>query len=205
MKKIYQLSFLFIALFFCRTISAQQVIDHGVVGYETRSATVTWAEMQAYDAAHPELRTTRKYLKDAEYSHQQFMNSRGLGNQNNNNNEGNQTVHQIENVQTNSPAPTITFDGEDDNGTLIPPDVSGAVGPNHVLCAHNQDVKIMNKSGTQLSSVTLDAFWSSVGAPSTYDPKEVYDPYSNRYIFTTLGNPATSNSVVLIGVSATND
>jgi PKD repeat protein len=206
MKKIYLLCILFIAILLCGKVSAQ-VIDHGVVGYETRSATVSLSDMQAYDAAHPELRTNRKVFHDAEYSHQEFMNSRGLGNHNNNNqNQNNQSGHHIKDVQVVSPAPTITFDGEDDNGTLIPPDVSGAVGPNHVLTAHNQDVKITNKSGVQISSVTLDAFWSSVlPGGGTFDPKEVYDPYSNRYIMVTLGGGGANTSCVLIGVSATND
>src|SRR5207244_509995 len=36
-------------------------------------------------------------------------------------------------------------------------------------------------------------------------PKVVYDPYNNRWIFTTCANPETINSSILIGVSQTSD
>ena len=181
----------------------------GIVGYETKSATVTFSEMMAYDAAHPELRTTRKNIPEAEFNHTDFLRAHGIGLQNNasqiQNNTGN-TTNKAKQIQTVSPPPVLTFSGQVSTGNMIPPDVFGAVGPNHVLTAHNQDVRITNKLGVQISSVSLDAFWASVTPAGTFDPKEVYDPYSGRYIITALYlSSAGGNGALLMGVSQTND
>ena len=182
----------------------------GIVGYETKSATVSFSEMVAYDQAHPELRTTRKNIPEAEFNHVDFMNAHGLGAQSSTTTTQTTTSHtpnKAKQIQVVSPAPAITFSGQVSTGNMIPPDVFGAVGPNHVLTAHNQDVKITDRTGVQISSVTLDAFFASITGAGTFDPKEVYDPYAGRYIITALytANTNGSNSALLMGVSQTND
>ncbi len=102
-------------------------------------------------------------------------------------------------------APLITFNGIDDNLVYIPPDVNGAVGPNHVMTTLNSQVRIQNLTGTNISTVSLSSFWASVGNPSTFDPKILYEPYNGRWIFTCAANSDNSASAVLIGVSQTDN
>ena len=110
------------------------------------------------------------------------------------------------NVPTaNSPAPSSNFLGLLDNISSIPPDVHGAAGPNHLMVAHNSQVRIMSKTGTAQSTVSLDNFWSSLGSPDTFDPKVRYDPYESRWMITSCGDSWDPASALLIGVSATND
>ena len=200
------LSLLIITTFLLSVCKINAQVSYGVVGYETKSTVNTWDAMKAYDAAHPELHTNIKNIPESEFSHVDFMHSKGIGLQ---------TLSQSyahpsksKSIQVVSPAPQLTFQGQVDNGTSIPPDCFGAVGPNHVFTAHNQDVRITNKTGVQTSNVSLDAFWTSVIATGgmTFDPKEVYDPYSNRYIITALWLDASGgNGKLLMGVSATNN
>ena len=105
----------------------------------------------------------------------------------------------------NSFSPIIDFNGIDDINSSIPPDVGGQVGPNHVMTTLNSFVRVSSRTGTVISTVTLNAFFSSVGAPSTFDPKVLYDPYNNRWIITACGNAQSASSALLIGVSQTND
>lgn len=106
---------------------------------------------------------------------------------------------------TSSPAPGITFNGIDDNITAIPPDVGGQVGPNHVMTALNSQLRISTRTGAVIGTVTLNAFFASLGNPSTFDPKLLYDPYNNRWILTACANGGAATSAVLTGVSQTND
>jgi HYDIN/CFA65/VesB-like, Ig-like domain len=96
--------------------------------------------------------------------------------------------------------------GIGDNGTVIPPDTDGAVGPNNLVVAINSGVYIQDRSGTVLSSTSLDTFWSSLGGVSfAFDPRIVYDPYNNRWIISSGANAESSSSLVLVGVSKTSD
>jgi len=105
-----------------------------------------------------------------------------------------------------SPSPDASFAGLGDNNTTIPPDTMGTVGPNHLMVALNSQVRIQNKSGGTISTVSLDSFWSSLaGVTGVFDPKLAYDPFQNRYIFSAVSNAQTAASAVLIGVSQTND
>ncbi len=104
-----------------------------------------------------------------------------------------------------SPAPALTFNAIDDNNSTIPPDVNGAVGPNHIMTTLNSQVRIQNLTGTTISTVSLNAFWASVGNPGTFDPKILYEPFNNRWIFSAAANGGAANSAVLIGVSQTSD
>jgi uncharacterized repeat protein (TIGR01451 family) len=92
-----------------------------------------------------------------------------------------------------------------DDTTAIPPDTHGAVGPNHLMTVLNTQVRIQNRAGTALSTVSMDFFWASLGNPSAFDPKILYDPYGSRWIFVAAANGSSTTSAVLIGVSQTND
>lgn len=106
-----------------------------------------------------------------------------------------------------SPAPTANFNGIDDNGASIPPDVNGAAGPNHFMVTLNTQYRIMSKTGTVTSTVTADAFWAGTGGtnPNTFDPKILYDSYNNRWVLVSCANGGLSSSALLVAVSQTND
>ncbi|MCC6444756.1 MAG: hypothetical protein IT210_15015, partial [Armatimonadetes bacterium] len=104
-----------------------------------------------------------------------------------------------------SPAPASSFLALEDDDTSIPPDTHGAVGPNHLMVTLNTQVRIQNRSGGVISTVSLGSFWASLGSPAVFDPKSLYDPYGNRWIFTALANAASTSSALLIGVSQTSD
>ena len=92
------------------------------------------------------------------------------------------------------------------NNTSIPPDTSGAVGPTHVMTALNNDVMIHDRAGALVSKTTLNRFWQALGfAGGTFDPKLVYDPFAERFIFVTMQNAESSDSRILIAVSRTSD
>ncbi len=108
--------------------------------------------------------------------------------------------------QVASPSPNLDFQGLNDANTSIPPDTHGAVGPNHIMTALNTQVRIQSKTGTTVSTVTLNSFFNSVGGGSgTFDPRVLYDPYANRWICVAVDDAANATSKVLIAVSQTND
>src|SRR5262249_6219006 len=111
-------------------------------------------------------------------------------------------------LRTVSPPPNISFDGALDNGTLIPPDVSGASGKDFVMQSSNQEFDIFSKSGTLINSLVIDNFFSSTGGFSYFDPHVVYDAGHDRYVICCDGliNVNNSNhSAIFVGVSVTSD
>jgi len=118
------------------------------------------------------------------------------------------TAQSITSAGTNlsSPAVSASFLASDDSGRF-PPDTHGAVGPNHLVVVHNGRVRIQNRAGNIISSVSLVGFWSSLtNAPTDiFDPKILYDPYGNRWMMTSVATRTSADSSVLIGVSQTSD
>lgn len=104
-----------------------------------------------------------------------------------------------------SPPPAASFLALADNVTTIPPDTMGAVGPNHIMTTLNSQVRIQNRSGGVISTVTMNSFWSSLGNPDAFDPHVTYDVFNDRWIFTAAANDSAPDSEILVGVSATND
>ena len=118
-----------------------------------------------------------------------------------------------------SPAPADSFSAFEDLGYRTSPDTQGAVGPNHLMMIFNQGVRIQDRAGTTISTVTLSNFWGSLGpftnttlyGPVIFDSKVLFDPFGNRWIAVTLysdvvfGGGVSSNSSVLLGVSQTSD
>ncbi|MBI3850123.1 MAG: Ig-like domain-containing protein [Verrucomicrobia bacterium] len=106
---------------------------------------------------------------------------------------------------TVGPALGASFQGLLDNNRVIPPDTQGAVGPNHVMTTLNSQVRIQNRQGGVLSTVTLDFFWRSLGHAEAFDPKLVYDQQANRWVFVALSDPFSGTSSLMLGVSQTSD
>jgi hypothetical protein len=105
-----------------------------------------------------------------------------------------------------SPAPLKSFAALGDDDTAIPPDTMGAAGPNHLVVTLNTQVRIQDRSGTTISTVSLDSFWGSLsGVSSVFDPRLTYDPFDNRWIFVVGANPESASSLLLVGVSQSSD
>lgn len=104
-----------------------------------------------------------------------------------------------------SPAALASFEALGDNGTVIPPDTDGAVGPHHLIVAVNSQVVIEDRAGTTLKAVTIAGFWSNLGVTDAFDPHVLYDPYGQRWIFSAAAGESSANAAILIGVSQTSD
>ncbi|MFM7231589.1 MAG: Calx-beta domain-containing protein [bacterium] len=111
-----------------------------------------------------------------------------------------------------SPAPSLSFIGLDDiprvgtSSITIPPDVDGAVGPNHVVETLNNNYRFFNRNtGAVLSTISITTFWTPAGGSGYFDPKILYDPIQQRWIATAVSNAANVASSVLLGISQTND
>jgi hypothetical protein len=92
-----------------------------------------------------------------------------------------------------------------DDNTAIPPDTMGAAGPSHLMTMLNTQVRIQDKSGGLVSTVSLATFWTGgtglVGSP--FDPRLVYDSVSGRWIATVDADGNSATSEVWFAISAT--
>ena len=104
-----------------------------------------------------------------------------------------------------SPAPDTTFMGLYDTGNTIPPDVNGAPGPDHLMVTLNTEVRIQERDGTPISTVSLGLFWADLPGSDTFDPKILYDFEADRWIFVTPSSSTIGQSRLYLGVSATSD
>ena len=91
------------------------------------------------------------------------------------------------------------------SGSSTPPDTMGAVGPNHIVNAFNSNIAFQYKNGTYISSVSLSTFWSSLSPGTPFDPRVIYDVLSQRFIITSDSAAKSTNSALLLAVSATSD
>ena len=106
-----------------------------------------------------------------------------------------------------SPAPNDSFLSTVSDGTAIPPDTHGAVDSNYCVTAINTTIHIQTRTGTNVSSVAIDHFWTSVlghGAGS-FDPRVHYDPIINRWVMVCDAYGQTAYSQIMIAVSATSN
>lgn len=104
-----------------------------------------------------------------------------------------------------SPPPSASFAGLQDNATTFNPDTQGAVGTNHMVVMLSSQVRIQNRSGGTISTVSLDTFWGVLGQSNVFDPRIIYDPLRHRWLTTAINHPGTSNAHLLFGVSQTAD
>jgi PKD repeat protein len=105
-----------------------------------------------------------------------------------------------------SPLPEIDFHGLEDSGNAIPPDVNGAVGPNHLMITLNTQIRIMDREGTPISTVSTGSFWHPLpGSGGVFDPKIYYDPYENRWILVMPSFVSPNISRLMVAVSETSD
>jgi len=104
-----------------------------------------------------------------------------------------------------SPLPDTTFMGLYDSGNSIPPDVNGAPGPEHLMVTLNTQVRIQDRIGNEISTVSLGMFWSGLPGGGTFDPKILYDSFEDRWVFVTCAGSQVGDSRIYMGVSETSD
>jgi PKD-like domain/Secretion system C-terminal sorting domain len=118
-------------------------------------------------------------------------------------------VHYHEPLLPVSPAPDDTFMSTFTSGSAIPPDTHGAIDSQYAVTAINTNIHIQDRVGGNVSNIGLDGFWNALlpGGVSAFDPRVHYDPFSKRWILVTdaVNGTGMTNSILLIGVSATND
>lgn len=90
---------------------------------------------------------------------------------------------------------------------FIPPDTMGSVGLNHIVEMLNGVFAIYDKTGAQISSTSLDAFFDSVTGITrgdvVFDPRIIFDPTTNRWFATAIDGGAGNS--IYIAVSDTSD
>src|SRR5690606_20469701 len=84
---------------------------------------------------------------------------------------------------------------------FVPPDPTGAAGPNHYVHAVNSIVKIFSKTGTLLVGPVALGTFLGIGSNSG-DPIVLYDQLADRWFVSEFGS---LNNSLAIGVSETND
>jgi hypothetical protein len=90
--------------------------------------------------------------------------------------------------------------------TESPPDTNGAVGRDELMVPLNSNYVIQRKSdGKVLTRVSMETFWSSLGARQPFDPRVLYDPYDDRWLATAGDEPLEPSSRILYGISDTAD
>lgn len=96
----------------------------------------------------------------------------------------------------------LSFDGIDvSEGQAVPPDPTGAAGPNHYVHAVNVAVKIFDKSGNLLvGPVSLGSFFNT--NVNDGDPIVMYDQLADRWFISQFKQ---SNDGLLIAISTSPD
>ncbi len=92
--------------------------------------------------------------------------------------------------------------------TTIPPDVSAAVGFDHLFMALNNRFRIQTKDGDILrdeDQQLSNGFWSAVDTGALFDPKIIYDPYNNRWVYIIDSRPNSPLSALYVAVSHSAD
>jgi hypothetical protein len=90
--------------------------------------------------------------------------------------------------------------------TESPPDTNGAVGREKLMSTLNSNYVIQRKSdGKVLGRVSMTSFWSRLGMRHPFDPRVLYDPYSDRWLVSAANDPLLATSAILYGISDTSD
>jgi len=87
------------------------------------------------------------------------------------------------------------------DSSFIPPDTMGNVGLHHIVELINGRYSVRRKSDAALiKSSSLDQFWRDAGVSFTgftFDPRIVYDPFSERWFASSVDNSSGDNHFLL--------
>jgi len=182
-----------------------------VTAQNVTSTIVSWKDMVAYEAANPDAikycKTCPKTEADKGWlginaANMPIPPGANIKRQGNDKGPAVDRPGPINPPMIPSRPPLQDFLGHLDPGNTIPPDTHGAVGLNHVITATNDFIKIHNKiGGAQVSQVSISTF---TAVPSTCDPYMLFDPTSQRWMFSAIGCAGVNNPMILM-VSNTAD
>jgi hypothetical protein len=108
-----------------------------------------------------------------------------------------------------SPQPSTTFDGQDADG-FVPPDPSGAAGPNQYVEVVNSIISVYSKTGTRLNGfVGTNSLWWELHGPcgehSVSDGTVQFDTQSQRWVVQGFVEISRYSYDVCIAVSSSNN
>jgi PKD domain len=91
------------------------------------------------------------------------------------------------------PAPPLdaSFEALVDNGSAFPPDTNGAAGPSQLVAMLNSQVRIQDRGGVEVKTVTIESFWGKSATAFLTDPRVLYDPHAGRWIAVILSGVVT--------------
>jgi Secretion system C-terminal sorting domain len=104
-----------------------------------------------------------------------------------------------------SPEPKIVFDGIQDAGFLIPPDICGVAGETYVFETTNQQFNIYSKDGANVSTLSITNFFKPAKGNGYYDPHVLYDALRKRFLVCIDGFNSSGVGVLFVAVSKTSD
>lgn len=91
----------------------------------------------------------------------------------------------------------------DPGSAVIPPDSSGAVGPQHFLSFVNSNLSVYRKdTRARVVNVALTAFFALPTGVGIGDVRAVFDPHSQRFVVSAMTGPY---GWIYLGVSQSND
>ena len=108
-------------------------------------------------------------------------------------------------LEIDSELPRADFEALGDDNSRVPPDTFGAASPEHLMITLNTQVRIQHRDGTNISTVSLQAFWAPLSPTLAFDPRVEYDKVYRRWITCCTANPRATNSALFLAVSQTSD
>ncbi len=185
------------------TLSATGQSRNRLKGTSSFHAKISFKAIQEYDKQHPELYLKKDKIfneEDEEYPEFSLAGKKILYKE-----AIKQNAHAAL-PKDPSPMPDKDFSGLEDNNSAIPPDVNGAAGLDYLMVTLNTGIRIMDKEGNPVSTVSTGAFFHPIpGSGDVFDPKISYDPYENRWILVMPSSSDPASSRLMIAISENED
>jgi hypothetical protein len=201
MRKLKSFYLTLVVLFSARLLNAQQPVQSTINMDAVK--VVSFKQLADYEAAHPSVKI-RRFVEQGEDLKEEFHFIPKDITPDAIHFDIPAPQHQTR-ALINSPAPSVSFNGTLDNGTLIPPDIRGAAGINHIMETTNQEFKIYSKTGTLVSTLSISTFFASTGGSGYFDPHLLFDATNSRWIVCIAGKRSNGDGGIFIGVSQTSD
>ena len=104
--------------------------------------------------------------------------------------------------------PLVSFNGQTNTSSVVPPDPNGAVGPNHVVTMCNLSFQIFDKTGASLfGPAANNTLWAGFGGAcqtsNSGDPVVLYDRAADRWLLSQF--TAAPPYLECIAISTTSD
>src|SRR3954465_15360302 len=92
-------------------------------------------------------------------------------------------------------APAVTlqsFPAIDDDNTALPPDTNGAAGSSHLVTVLNSALRIQDRNGAALQTVSIKTFFDPVrNLGRVFDPHVIFDSRANQWLICAITDQRT--------------